>query len=152
MENNLEENFKNILIEDEEIISVTQAYKKGYRLNRTFVNVLLTACVVIWPVVIYILSWIPNYIYQHASAKKYFVCLTNKRLIVKKGVWTTNYDIYALNNLSNIYNKQTIFDNENSCSIVCELKSASVNDHTPSFKIYSIQNGFEFSKLIQKNK
>ena len=93
-------------------------------------------------------------LFAYKLAKNYYICLTNKRIITRHGLFTTNYSYYAIDNVSgNITTKciQSIFEkNEKSCSLSINIELLPVGHGKLDILTPSIMNGFEFSKNIDK--
>lgn len=88
------------------------------------------------------------------ASKNYFICLTDKRIIVRHGAFTTNYTYYAIDNVSGnitIRCNQSIFDrNSDNCSLCVQIELLPVGHSGVLVWTPSIVNGHEFSKKIDK--
>lgn len=87
--------------------------------------------------------------------KNYYVCLTNKRLIIRYGIFTNNFNYYSIENVSgNITTvcKQSIFDkdNENNCAVYCKIELLPVGHEQLMIFTSNLVDGYNFSKLLEK--
>ncbi len=95
-----------------------------------------------------------NIIMSTKASENYFICLTNKRIIVRHGIFTTNYTYYAIDKVSGnitINCNQSIFNNkDNICSLRIEIELLPVGHSNLLILTPSIIDGCEFSKKIDK--
>ena len=87
------------------------------------------------------------------SSRNYLICLTDKRIIVKHGAFTTNFTYYSIENVSGnitIVCNQSIFDNKETkdCSLSLNIELLPVGHSGLTIWTPSIINGYEFSKII----
>ena len=121
----------------------TPGHYEGFPLWVLFLisGILLTILLVVW-------------IISHKASKNYFVCLTNERLIIRHGAFTTDYTYYAIDKVSGnitINCNQSIFDNkDNSCAISLKIELLPVGHGELFICTPSLINGYEFSKKIDK--
>ena len=100
---------------------------------------------------ILLITWIMAY----KSSNNYFICLTNKRIIVRRGIFTTDYTYYAIDNVSGnitINCDQSIFDKkiENACSLFLTIELLPVGHGELRLYTPSVLNGYSFAKNIDK--
>ena len=91
----------------------------------------------------------------YKSAKNYHVCLTNKRIIIRHGAFTTDYTFLAIDKVSGnitIRCNQSIFDKKNSsiCALIVQIELLPVGHSGLIIATPSIIDGYEFSKKIDK--
>lgn len=91
---------------------------------------------------------------SNKAAKNYFICLTNERIIIRHGAFTTDYTYYAIDNVSGnitINCNQSIFDqNDANCAMMINIELLPVGHSELFIFTPSIVNGYEFSKKIDK--
>ena len=89
---------------------------------------------------------------SHKASKNYYICLTDKRIIIRHGVFTTNYKYYAIDKVSGnitINCQQSIFErNTNCCALYLEIELLPVGHTGLRIWLPSIVDGYEFSKKI----
>lgn len=88
------------------------------------------------------------------ESKNYFICLTNERIIMRHGAFTTDYTYYAIDKVSGnitINCNQSIFDKPaNNCAINIKIELLPVGHGELLIYTPSVVNGYEFSKKIDK--
>lgn len=170
----MEDKFKNVLNDDEKITKVTTT-NNVYSFKRTLPFIILTVIITIlfgglaiglsyegfpWIVsiiliVLFIIITIVFYSMFKKGQKNYYVCLTNKRIIIRYGIFTNNFNYYSIENVSgNITTvcKQSIFDkeNENNCAIYCNIELLPVGHGQLMIFTSNLVDGYNFSKLLEK--
>jgi len=175
------EKFQNILGENEEIIRIERAKKTTVVLKK--ISSIIITIIVIYGIIYYFnfllstmssLNYNPiwmNYIvtgiviimlldiiFSLKAYSNYFICLTNKRIIIRYGTFVNNYKQYSIDNVTgNIQTicKQSIWDKKDSkdasSSIWVEIELLPVgHDKIYISTSYSIENGYEMAKEIEK--
>ncbi|MGN0960905.1 MAG: PH domain-containing protein [Christensenellales bacterium] len=118
-------------------------YYEGFPLWVLFLvsGILLTILLLVWFI-------------SNKASKNYFICLTNKRIIIRHGAFTTDYTYYAIDKVSGnitISCNQSIFDKQdNNCAMNIEIELLPVGHGKLLIWTPSIVNGYEFSKKIDK--
>lgn len=124
-------------------IWATPGYYEGFPLWILYLvsGVLLTVLLLVW------------FISSKAS-KNYFICLTNERIIIRHGAFTTDYTYYAIDKVSGnitINCNQSIFDKQdNNCALDIKIELLPVGHGELLIWTPSIVDGYEFSKKIDK--
>lgn len=98
------------------------------------------------------------YLISLKACSNYFVCLTNKRIIIRSGTFSNSYRQYSIDNVTgNITTTcfQSIWDKkdckEASCKIIASIELLPVgHDSVDIYTNYSITNGYEMAKDIEK--
>ena len=175
------EKFQNILGENEEIIRIERAKKTTVVLKK--ISSIIITIILIYGIIYYFnfllstmsaLNYNPiwmNYIvtgiviimlldiiFSLKAYSNYFICLTNKRIIIRYGTFVNNYKQYSIDNVTgNIQTicKQSIWDKKDSkdasSSIWVEIELLPVgHDKIYISTSYSIENGYEMAKEIEK--
>ena len=97
-------------------------------------------------------------IFSMKKCSNYYICLTNKRIIIRYGIFTNNFSQYSIDNVTgNITTRciQSIYDSKNgknsSCIISANIELLPVGHKSISiYTFYSIVNGYEMAKEIEK--
>ena len=93
------------------------------------------------------------YVLLKKAQSNYFVCLTEKRIIIRKGMFKIDYNSYNLENVSGniVCNcSRSVFDNqENSCSIFCTIELLPVGHNKLFISFPSLNNGYDFAKSLE---
>lgn len=181
------ENFRDILHDNEKIIDVVPASRKGFVWKRVYpalivffvITLIFTLVAIFCPYRVVdkgffgeeargMKSWvvfavsgpllfivIVTLILSIIESRKYFICLTNNRLIIKKGIFATNYIYYAIDKVSGnitINCNQSIFDNkkESACALMITIELLPAGHGKLVIYTSSLKNGFEFSKKVDK--
>ena len=174
------EKFQNILSENEEVVRIERTKKTTVVLKK-IVSIIIAICVIcgmfyyvdlvtrlwdfnsnpIWKIYMGIgvaIIILLDFILSLKTYSNYFICLTNKRIIIRYGTFTNNYKQYSIENVTgNIQTtcKQSIWDKKNSkdasSSIGIEIELLPVgHDKIYISTSYSIENGYEMAKEIEK--
>lgn len=175
-----QEKFQNILGENEEIIRIEKA-KKATFVSKKIISIIITISIILG-LCYYTgfllsttsltnnLSWINyvsigiaiiillNIIFSVKAYSNYFLCLTNKRIIIRYGSFTNNYSQYSIDNVTG--NIQTICtqsiwdkkDGKNASGIIFATIELLPVGHKSIYisTRYSIENSFEMAKEIEK--
>ncbi|MCQ2555801.1 MAG: hypothetical protein MJ149_00520 [Clostridia bacterium] len=92
-------------------------------------------------------------IFNKKASKNYEVCLTNKRLIIKHGVFTNDYDFYSIEQVTgNIqtFCNQSIFNKKDDvCNVCCDIELYPVGHNNLSIFIKCILDGNKFAKKVE---
>ena len=88
------------------------------------------------------------------GSKKYYVCLTSKRVIIRSGVFNVSYTNHAIEKVSgniSVRCGKSILDNsdENSCSVACRIELMPVGHGSINIFTASIDKGYEFAKQLE---
>lgn len=88
------------------------------------------------------------------ASKNYFVCLTDKRIIIRHGAFTTDYTYYAIDKVSGnitITCNQSIFERQNEdCALGIKIELLPVGHSNLHLWTPSLVNGYNLSKKIDK--
>ena len=95
------------------------------------------------------------YIFSKNGKDNYFVCLTNKRIIIRSGAFTNDFKQYSIENVSgNITTvcSQSIFDrgNEKTCALFLNIELLPVGHEKLNIWTAAVEDGYEFAKQIEK--
>lgn len=175
--------FKNILHDNENVVDVACANKKSFIIKRVlFPAILFVVAIIVLTIVAnciperrdylgYYRSGFPLWVLflvsgvlliilliilaiLYKASKNYFICLTNERIIIRHGIFTTDYTYYAIDKVSGnitIDCRQSIFDRrEDTCALNLKIELLPVGHDHLSIFTPSIVNGYEFSKKIDK--
>ena len=175
-----EEKFKNILLENEEIVIAERPKKTTFILNR-IISIIVTICVITgtffyikflvsaisldsttnWTIYfmicITIIALLKIITYYKAYSNYYF-CLTNKRIIIRYGTFTNNYNQYSIENVTgniktsctqSIWDKKDGKDASGKVSASIELLPVGHGSIYISTR-YSIENAYEMTKEIER--
>lgn len=169
----MEEKFKNVLNDDEKIVAVTNA-TKAYATKRTVPFIVVTILSTIlfgglalglghqgfpWivPVVIILffttLTIVLNCLFKRGQ-QNYYACLTNKRVIIKHGIFNNNFNYYSIENVSGnitINCMQSIFDEnrDNDCAILAKIELLPVGHEQLLICTSNLANGYNFAKQLE---
>ena len=109
---------------------------------------------VIVPGVFFIVT-LTIYIVAKFGENNYFVCLTDKRILIRYGCFTNSYHQYSIENVSGnieINCNQSIFDrrNEKACNIRLAIELLPVGHGKLTVWTAAVNNGYELAKQIEK--
>ncbi len=95
------------------------------------------------------------YIFSKNGKGNYFICLTNKRIIIRSGAFTNDFQQYSIENVSgNITTvcSQSIFDkgDENTCAMRLTIELLPVGHEKLNIWTAAVEDGYEFAKQIEK--
>ena len=167
----MEEKFKSILKENEKVIFVTNATKANIYPLSIFIfvisfilfgalfipiSILFNLC---WLNAIYVLLVLFNVAvtitFRMKFVRNYFICLTDKRVIIRKGIFTTDYEKFSIENVSGnieVKTNQSVFDraNEGACDIHADIELLPVGHGKLNIWTSNINNGLKFSELLEE--
>lgn len=90
------------------------------------------------------------------SAKNTFFCITNKRIIVRSGVFRNDFKHFSLKNIGNVQVNGSIFDSKGNnpsanLNIICKnFHTNTSSNSSVILRIDSLNNAYEAYKLISK--
>ena len=91
---------------------------------------------------------------SYKSANNYYIALTEKRIIIRRGALTTDFSYLAIDKVSGniqITCNQSIFDrNENNCALYISIELLPVGHRGISIATPPIVDGYNFSMAIDK--
>ena len=174
----MEEKFKSILKENEKVVFVTNAtfgsvYSSAIgwgilaliffgmflgflplEISEGNLNNLLALWIIL-PLVLTAVTVLLIILIGKKFLKNYYVCLTNERVIIRKGLFTVNFDKYSISKVSGnieVNTKQLLFDrkNETSCRVFATIELLPVGHGKIYISTESLNNGLKFSELLEK--
>ena len=118
-----EEKFQNILGEDEKIVKISRVKKSTFFIKK-IIGTIISICILVglcyyikfvlslsgqtsntnWMNYAYVgiaIIVLLNLIVSFKASSNYFICLTNKRIIIRYGTFTNNYNQYSIDTLKN---------------------------------------------------
>jgi hypothetical protein len=103
---------------------------------------------------VFFLITLTVYIISSYGQRNYFVCITNKRILIRHGCFTNSYKQYSIENVSGnvaISCKQSIFDrrNETACNLHLYIELLPVGHNQLNIYTAALNNGYEFAKQIE---
>ena len=169
----LSSKFTNVLQEGEEVLFATKAHTASYVMKRILLNVpaivlLIVTSLITIPLAIFmhpamlIWGYFPYVIIMSIVAliarlgcRNYCVCITKSRVIIRKGIITTNYSNFAIEKVSGnirIEIKESFFDksNDKSCYVNASIELLPVGHGRVHIMSEAIKDGYKFAKLIEK--
>lgn len=104
---------------------------------------------------VFLLITITIYTISKLGEKNYFLCVTDKRILIRHGCFTNSYLQYSIENVSgnvSIACQQSIFDrkDENACNLHLNIELLPVGHGHLSIYTACLNNGYEMAKQIEK--
>ena len=181
----MENKFTNILNENEKVVAVTNATKTyalkrcfvTLMLTLFFAVLFTTLSVALpwrevqthwgpemhgfpWIVAVivpgvFLLITLTIFIICKSGEKNYFVCVTDKRILIRHGCFTNSYTQYSIENVSgniSVACNQSIFDrrNEKSAGLIIDIELLPVGHSRLTIWTAALNNGYEMAKQIEK--
>ncbi len=181
----MENKFSNILTEDEQVVAVTNAtntyaFKRCFvtlMLTLFFAVLFTTLSLALpwrqvdtywgpemrgfpWIVAIivpgvFLLVTLIIFVIAKFGENNYFVCLTNKRVLIRYGAFSNSFKQYSIENVSgniSISCNQSAFDrrNEKSCGLIVDIELLPVGHSRLTIWTAALNNGYEMAKQIEK--
>jgi len=153
--------FEHQIRDDEEIVAVYEA-GKGYIPRKFFSpDWLPHGLMLLFPpflaaAFVSSIFWFP--IFGFLSKKNFFVCLTDSRLIVRRGIAGVHFNEFDIENFSNIRTGQSVYEKRdpNNCHIEIERTSFHMMQNgmqiPQTVKLATVKNGFDLAKKISSAK
>ena len=162
--------FKHVLHDDENIVFSTTVNLRTYIATKLFslfaflplILILTVVSIVIsngLPILIGIVIIIPLMILMISvflrGARNYCICLTNKRIIVRRRIFTTKFSYYSIEKVTGnveTHCSQSFLDrkNEKICGIIAAIELYPVGHGKISILTPSLIEGQEFAKRMEK--
>lgn len=178
----LEHNFTSILMQDEEVKFVQGVDKRAYTIKKTISNILVVLIAdifisqfvtvfgnmftmgdmgfIAWPItfgIVLLLGMPVAFLFASLSANNTFFCITDKRIILKYGVFNFKFIDYSIRNIGTTSVQGSVFDTQGehaSANLVIVTKNFhndtnSKEAHT-AVKVISLVDAYYAYKLLNE--
>ena len=181
------EKFKNVLQKDEEIVFVEGVNKKSFIIKKWFGYIALFgfvsffiaqfatiatgivsyeshnepfSIIMVWPtawIISFIIGIVIGLVFSIIDASNTYFAITNKRIISRYGVFSTNYIHYSLKNIGTISIKASIFDSKGddaSATLIMTVKDFHTNtdgNTRPLYvSVYSLKSAYKAYTILSE--